>query len=58
VVRNPGMVPSVNRISEPAVPQIGSIIWGVRDSQRPQKGLMGVKHIIERQCDDTFERRI
>jgi hypothetical protein len=52
------MVPSVNRIGEPAVPQIGSIIWGVRDSQRPQKGLMGVKHIIERQCDDTFERRI
>jgi hypothetical protein len=29
VVRNSGMVSSVNRIGEPAVPQIGLIIWGV-----------------------------
>jgi hypothetical protein len=28
---------------EPAVPQIGSIIWGVRDSQRPRKGLIPIR---------------
>jgi hypothetical protein len=57
VVRNPGRVSFVTDIGDPAVPQIGSITWVVRDSQRTQKELAGIGHIAERQCDRSFERR-
>src|SRR4051794_13491624 len=57
VVRNPGMVSFVIDIGDPAVLQIGSIIWIVRDSQSPREELVGIRHIAERQCDGSFKRR-
>src|SRR4051812_13948535 len=57
VVRNPGMVSFVIDISDPAVLQIGSIIWIVRDSQSTREELVGIRHIAESQCDGSFKRR-
>src|SRR3954451_21511046 len=57
VVRNPGMVSFVIDIGDPAVLQIGSIIWIVRDSQSTREELVGIRHIAERQCDGSFKRR-
>src|SRR4051812_33661567 len=47
VVRNPGMVSFVIDIGDPAVLQIGSIIWIVRDSRRTREELVSIGHIAE-----------
>ena len=47
MVRNPGMVSFVIDIGDPAVLQIGSIIWIVRDSRRTREELVSIGHIAE-----------
>jgi hypothetical protein len=47
VVRNPGMVSFVIDIGDPAVLQIGSMIWIVQDYRRTREELVSIGHIAE-----------
>ena len=47
MVRNPGMVSFVIDIGDPAVLQIGSMIWIVQDYRRTREELVSIGHIAE-----------